>query len=105
MSFFRDQRLWLCITIGLLIGQIVLLWLSMDALPSISIFCTVARSSWPGALGHFHFLYPALFIFGVAALFWPRGRPIYAALACLSLLALPLQAQMVRDGQLSCDAP
>ncbi|KPL68844.1 hypothetical protein SZ64_12505 [Erythrobacter sp. SG61-1L] len=56
-------------------------------------------------IGYVHILYFGLFALGVFSLFWARGRPIYVCFLAVALLALPLQAYLVRHGLLHCDGP
>ncbi|EIZ80839.1 hypothetical protein WSK_0521 [Novosphingobium sp. Rr 2-17] len=105
MYRFVRPPLWLLVTIGFMILQVLLLCLSFEALPQLSVICAASHSEPFRTLGYVHFLYFGLIIFGLVSLFWPQGRPIYTALIVLSLLALPVQAYLVRSGQMYCDAP
>lgn len=100
-----DHRFWLYATAGLLAAQVLLFWLSINSLFIISGFCTAPLSNPLSAIGYVHFAYVALLFLGLFSLLWPRGRAIYTGLICLALLALPVQAYLVRSGQLHCDFP
>ncbi|GGD71353.1 hypothetical protein [Croceicoccus mobilis] len=55
--------------------------------------------------GWLHLAQIGVFALGLAALFAPRLRAAYALLACLGLMALPVEAQLVHAGTLTCDMP
>jgi hypothetical protein len=88
--------------IGLLAAQVILFFLSLSELMAISVFCSVTGGRLPPIFTVVHFTYLGLFLFGVASLFWRRGRKIYIAAISIALLALPLQAWLLDNGYLQC---
>jgi hypothetical protein len=83
-----------------------LLWLSFGPLDRASVFCTGPSSSaLAGAFGGLHLLFLGVAVLGVISLRIARLRLLYAVLLMLGIAALPLQAKLVADGQLSCDGP
>jgi len=94
------------IVAALLALQLLLLWLSLGPLDRASVFCTGPRSSTlAGLFGGLHLLFLALAVLGVVSLRFARLRLLYAALLVLGVAALPIQAKLVSNGQLRCDAP
>ena len=92
----------------LLIVQISLFWLSMDAgaYAKISIFCTGPASSGLGLLfGLLHLLFFGLLLVGLLSLGVTTLRLLYIVLLLVGILMLPLQAILVSNGELSCDGP
>lgn len=89
----------------LLIAQVVLFWLSLDAIMAISMFCTVTTGSSPPIFGYVHLAYLLLFLVGFASLFWQRARLPYLAAISIALLALPMQVWMLENDKLQCDGP
>lgn len=55
-------------------------------------------------LGLAHFAFAILFIFGFLALFAAELRVPYILAIALTLCALPVQAVLVHNGLLTCDA-
>ena len=88
--------------IALLAAQVILFILSMGELAAISVFCSVTGGKLPPIFTIIHFTYLGLFLFGIASLFWSRGRKIYIAAISIALLALPLQAWLLDSGHLQC---
>ena len=52
-----------------------------------------------------HHGYALLLLVGIASLFWARARKPYIFLLAATMLALPVQAWLVRNGTLYCDGP
>ena len=86
----------------LLVAQVVLFFLSISELMAISVFCSVTGGRLPPFFTIVHAGYLILFLFGVASLLWRKGRKVYIVAISVSLLALPLQAWMLDNGQLKC---
>ena len=90
----------------LLVLQLVLLYLSLGPLDTMSVFC-----AGPGAnlfatiIGSVHLAFLVLFIVGLIALRFPALRLAYALFLAVGLCALPVQAHLVSTGQLHCDGP
>lgn len=91
--------------IALLVLQIVLFLISLDAFLAISIFCTVTTGASPPIFGFIHFAYLGLFFLGIFSLFWRRARLIYLAAISLALLALPVQIWLLDNDRLHCAGP
>ncbi len=91
--------------IALLVTQVLLFWLSLDAIMAISMFCTVTTGSSPPIFGFIHLAYLVLFVFGVFSLFWRRARLAYLAAIMVALMALPMQAWLLKNDKLQCDGP
>ena len=91
--------------VTLLIAQVVLFWLSLDAVMAISMFCTVTTGRSPPIFGYVHLVYLILFLVGLASLFWQRARLPYVAAISIALLALPAQVWLLENDRLHCDAP
>jgi hypothetical protein len=89
-------------TIVLLVAQVILFFLSLGQLAAISVFCSVTGGELPPIFTLIHFAYLGLFLFGIAALFWRRCRKIYIVAISVALLALPVQAWLLENGQLQC---
>lgn len=89
--------------IALLVAQVVLFWLSLDAVMAISMFCAVTTGSSPPIFGYVHLAYLLLFLVGLASLFWRRARLPYVAAISIALLALPMQVWMLENDKLGCD--
>lgn len=91
---------------ALLALQLVLLYLSLGPLDTISAFC-----AGPGAnlsatiIGGVHLAFVALFIVGLLALRFTALQAAYTLLLVVGLCALPVQAHLVSIGELRCDAP
>lgn len=96
-----EQRLGVII---LLIFQALLAILSFGGVWAIGIFCTATREPALEVFGSVHFVYAGLFLIGLVALAWRRLRLVYAIALALSLLALPIQAWLVHEERLYCDA-
>ena len=88
--------------IALLVAQVVLFGLSLDAVMAISMFCTVTTGSSPPIFGYMHLVYFILFLVGVTSLFWQRARVPYLVAISIALLALPVQAWMLENDKLEC---
>lgn len=88
--------------IALLVAQVILFFLSLSELMAISVFCSVTGGKMPPIFTVIHLSYLGLFLFGVASLFWSRGRRIYIGAISLALLALPVQAWLLDSGYLQC---
>jgi hypothetical protein len=93
------------IVIGLLGSQLLLFWLSLDALFEIGVFCTWAGSMPLALFGYVHLLYALLFLLGAASIFQPVLRLPYVAAILIALTALPVQIWLVRHHYLQCDGP
>ena len=89
--------------IVLLIAQVVLFWLSLDAVLAISMFCAVTTGSSPPIFGYVHLAYLVLFLVGLGSLFWQRARLPYVIAISIALFALPLQVWMLENDKLQCD--
>jgi hypothetical protein len=93
------------IVVGLLVMQLVIFGASLGpALWTVSVFCTAYTSSPLQLFGWIHVVFAGLFVFGLASLLWPRLRIPYAILLGVALSALPVQARLVQQGRLYCDA-
>lgn len=102
-SLGKHGRLIVAVLIAL---QLCLLWLSMGAFDRASVFCTGPSSSGIAAVfGALHLMFVALMVLGAVSLRFARFRLVYAVLLLQGITALPLQAKLVADGQLQCDAP
>lgn len=91
--------------IALLVAQVVLFLVSLDAFLAISVFCTVTTGASPPIFRLIHLVYLALFFFGILSLFWRRGRLPYLAAISVALLALPLQVWLLENDRLQCGGP
>jgi len=91
--------------IALLVAQVALFVLSLDAFMAISVFCTVTTGASPPILGFVHLAYLGLFFIGVISLSWRRARLPYLAAISLALMALPLQVWLLENDRLQCDGP
>jgi hypothetical protein len=91
--------------IVLLVVQMALFWLSLDAFMDISIFCTATNNFWLKFFGLIHFAYVILFVVGVASLSFKRARIPYIVLTVLASAALPAQAWLLANDYVYCDAP
>jgi hypothetical protein len=103
-----NGRLGTAVVVLLLVAQLVLLLLSMDAgtFAKISIFCTGPASSRVGLLfGLLHVSFLALLLAGLLALRFTRLRLPYIGLLAAGLGMLTVQADLVSKGVLSCDGP
>ena len=89
--------------IVLLVVQVALFVLSLDAILAISFFCSVTTGASPPIFGFIHLAYLALFFLGVFSLFWQRGRLPYLVAISVALLALPLQVWLLDNDRLQCD--
>ena len=103
-----NGRLGTILVVLLLVAQLVLLWLSMQAgaYAEISVFCTgpvASRLGWLFGLLHLSFL--ALLLAGLLALRLTRLRLPYISLLAAGLGMLAVQANLVSNGVLSCDGP
>lgn len=104
----RFANIDIALVIALLVAQAALFLLSMDAGGSerFSIFCTGPASSGLGlAFSLLHLFLALLVPLGLTALRFARVRLVYAGLTLLVLAMLPLQANLVKQGVLTCDAP
>lgn len=100
----NDQRL--KVAVWALLGlQLLLLWLSIDAVLAISVFCTGTKSLPLNLFSLLHFAYAALLLLGVASLLLRAARKPYAIGIVVTLAALPLQYWFVGLGYLYCDGP
>lgn len=100
----NDQRL--KVAVWVLLGlQLLLLWLSIDAVLAISVFCTGTKSLPLYLFSLLHFAYAALLLLGVAAILLRAARKPYAIGIVVTLAALPLQYWFVGLGYLYCDGP
>jgi hypothetical protein len=104
MSAERSNRT-LFAVIALLIAQVVLFLISLDAFMAISIFCSVTTGASPPIFGVVHFAYLGLFFLGILSLFWRRVRLIYLVGITVALVALPVQVWMLENDKLQCNAP
>jgi hypothetical protein len=90
----------------LLAMQVTLLCLGMGQLPQITFFCTAPASSPLSVpFGLLHLLLLCLLIVGLPSLHFVRLRLYYVVLFIAVLSALPIQAALVSNGTLWCDAP
>jgi hypothetical protein len=90
----------------LLALQLVLLYLSLGPLDTISAFCAGPGANLPATImGSVHLAFLALFIVGLLALRFTALRAAYTLLLVVGLCALPVQAHLVSIGELRCDAP
>lgn len=108
MVRFFNHRGGVILVTAILIVQIVLFLLSMDAgaYAKISIFCTGPASSRFGFLfGSLHLLFVPFLLIGLLSLKFTRLRLLYAGLLAVSLGILPIQAAFVSRGTLTCDSP
>lgn len=97
---------WTLIAVAImLVAQVVLFWLSLDAVMAISMFCAVTAGKSPPIFGYVHLAYLFLFLVGLASLFWKRARLPYVAAISIALLALPMQVWMLENDKLQCDGP
>lgn len=104
MSALTHGRIGTALVAILLLIQVALFWLSLDALMQVSVFCTApASSSWSLAFGIVHILLLALLLIGLLSMRFVRLRLAYIALVIPALLALPVQAAFVSNGSLWCD--
>ena len=87
-----------------LIGQLIILYISFDAYMAISPFCTVATDGLRILFGLLHLSLFAVFVLGSLALVLPNLRRFYLVFLGLGLIALSVQAVLVQNGQLTCDA-
>ncbi len=100
----NDQRL--KVAVWVLLGlQLLLLWLSIDAVLAISVFCTGTKSLPLYLFSLLHFAYVALLLLGVASILLRAARKPYAIGIVVTLAALPLQYWFVGLGYLYCDGP
>ena len=91
---------------ALLLLQIVLGGLATNGAWEISAWCTAPTSSpWSLVFGLVHVALLGLLIFGLLSLRFVRWRLAYVSLLAACLLALPIQAILVWNGTLWCDAP
>lgn len=105
MMFIHDRR-GAVLVAGLLLVQITLLGLSLDAITEISIFCTgPAASRLSPLFGILHLLLSGLLVLGLLSLRLVRLRGPYIGLLIAAMIALPVQATLVFHGILSCDGP
>ena len=94
------------IVVFMLILQIVVLFVSLEAYPEISIFCTGPATGWiQSAFGLLHISFLGLLALGMASLAWRAARPSYLILILLCLVVLPVQAVLVQSHVLTCDGP
>lgn len=94
---------WIVLT--LLGSQLLLLWLSLDTIFEIGVFCTWAGSMPLALFTYVHLLYALLFLLGGASIFQPVLRLPYAIAIMIALTALPAQFWLVRHHYLQCDGP
>ena len=87
---------------SLLMVQVALFWVSLDH-GKISLFCTVPTSGIWAWVAYVHIGFAALFLLGVASIFWVRGRRFYVFLLAIGLVVLQLQSWLVSHGHLTCD--
>ena len=91
---------------ALLVIQIGLFVLSMDAFMEMSFLCTgPASSALSLPFGLLHLLLIGLFLMGIASLAMPQLRLPYIALLTLALLMLSVQVLLVWNDVLLCDGP
>lgn len=102
-----DRGDWTRVAVGiLLVVQVILFLVSVSSFMAISVFCSVTAGRSPPLFTIIHFIYLALFLFGVASLFfWRAGRKIYIAAIIVALMALPVQLWLLDSGYLRCDGP
>lgn len=93
--------------VAVLLGlQLVLLYLSLGPLDTMSVFCAGPSANlYATIIGSVHLAFLVLFIVGLFALRFPALRLVYALLLAVGLCALPVQAHLVSTGELHCDAP
>jgi hypothetical protein len=86
--------------------QLIILFFSLGPLVEISAFCSgTAGDRLASIFGGVHVLLLFLLVVGVCSFRFKRLRLPYAASLLIGLCALPVQAQLVSDGQLHCDIP
>ena len=104
MNSERSDRSRIAVIV-LLVVQLILFLVSLNAFMSISIFCSLTAGSAPPFFTILHFAYLGLFLLGIASLFWRPARLIYIAGITIALLALPVQLWLLDSGYLKCGAP
>lgn len=86
--------------------QLGLLWISVTGHEQISIFCSgSAFSNLSWVFGGLHLLYLCLLFLGLLSIKAVKLRAPYLALLAAALVMLPIQANLVHRGVLSCDGP
>ena len=92
--------------VSMLILQVAVLFVSLDAYYEISVFCTGPATSWLSwVFGLFHLSFLALLALGIASLAWREARPTYLIIIALGFAILPVQATLVHSHILTCDFP
>lgn len=90
----------------MLIIQVGVLLVSLDAYYPISAFCAGPASSWLAkAFGMVHVSFLVLLGLGIASLGWRAARAPYLIITVVGLLLLPVQATLVQSQILRCDFP
>ncbi len=88
-----------------LVGQLAILWWSLDGFLALSVFCTVATTPMLWVFNGLHYVYAGLALLGLLSLRWARARLPYLMLLLVTALALPVQLWPVQHGYLTCDGP
>ena len=92
--------------ITMLVVQVLVLLIGLDAYYEVTIFCTGPTTSpYSWIFGSLHFAFLGLLGLGIASLRWRNSRPIYLILILVSLAALPMQMKLVHAQVLQCDLP
>ena len=104
-SFIRGRQGAALVAFFLLV-QVAVLWTSVGGYEEISAFCTGPSSSKLSWLfGGLHLLFLALLVAGpLSFAFWKLRAP-YVGILIAALIILPVQASLVNQRVLSCDAP
>ena len=106
MSTFFHGRLGAALVGLFLLVQLAGLSISVSGYEQVSLFCTGPAASKLGWLfGGLHLLFLALLMCGALSFVFPRLRLPYVVILCAALAVLPVQASLVHQRVLSCDAP
>ena len=106
MTYLTRGRLGVALIAFFLLGQVGLLWASVSGHEEFSVFCTgPASSNLSWLFGGLHVLFLCLLMLGLLSITAVRLRSSYLALLTFALVMLPVQANFVHRGLLSCDGP